>query len=302
MCGVFLSRRMSIRDEVLILTDRFYSESDPDAVDRQSQLEKCLIIVLIAHLVTVVAFWRVAEVQKSKPHVIREIHAFNIDFEINVAPKEPEPEIVLKGIPLTNPDVPDSGAKKELLIKPPVRELKNKSLRTADSRIVPAPPPVVGAQGVRVPVAPVLPGEGGAGVVDGTTNGGVGLEGGGKGGGGLGAGKEAEKIAVLPPVATPPVREKRPINAYRNDLLMRIARNWKPGNVNYDVIVLLKIDQAGKLIESSIAQSSGHKKFDRAALKAVQATEYAPLPDWYKGADIPFLIQLSSDVVNVPRR
>jgi TonB family protein len=80
---------------------------------------------------------------------------------------------------------------------------------------------------------------------------------------------------------------------YRHDLLMRIAQNWKPSQPT-DVTVSITIDCFGNLIDSRILESSGHRSLDKQALAAVAQTEFAPLPDWYKGGPLEFKLQLKS--------
>ena len=57
--------------------------------------------------------------------------------------------------------------------------------------------------------------------------------------------------------------------------------------------MLLKIANDGYLIDAEIFQSSGNKKFDREALKAVRETEYAALPDGFRGEYLTFQIEMT---------
>ena len=85
------------------------------------------------------------------------------------------------------------------------------------------------------------------------------------------------------------------IGPYRKDLLERVVQNWHPKKTLY-LIVLVTVNHDGKLIASEIFQTSGSKKADKEALAAVQVTDYAPLPDWFKGEQLTFRIVLSQDV------
>jgi TonB family protein len=86
------------------------------------------------------------------------------------------------------------------------------------------------------------------------------------------------------------------ISPYRQDLLSRLAKNWKPHRGFDRITIKLTIAKDGSLIDSEIVQSSGSIKVDRAALTAVECTEFAPLPDWYSGPDLSFQLNLSAVV------
>jgi TonB family protein len=75
-------------------------------------------------------------------------------------------------------------------------------------------------------------------------------------------------------------------------MLERIVQNWHPKKA-VSLIVLVTLNQEGHLVSSEIFQSSGSKKSDKEASAAVQQTEFAPLPDWYKGEQLTFKIELS---------
>jgi TonB family protein len=82
------------------------------------------------------------------------------------------------------------------------------------------------------------------------------------------------------------------IAPYRKEMLIRIAQNWHPRRKSESIIVLVTIDHEGKLLSDEILQSSGNKKSDKEALAAIEATEYTSLPDWYKGDQLQFKINL----------
>lgn len=82
------------------------------------------------------------------------------------------------------------------------------------------------------------------------------------------------------------------IAPYRKDMLIRIAQNWHPKRKNESIVVLVTIDHDGKLLADEILVSSGNKKSDKEALAAIEATEFGGLPDWYKGDQLQFKINL----------
>ncbi len=82
------------------------------------------------------------------------------------------------------------------------------------------------------------------------------------------------------------------IAPYRKDMLIRIAQNWHPKRKNESIVILVTIDHEGKLLANEILTSSGNKKSDREALAAIEETEFNALPDWYKGDQLQFKINL----------
>lgn len=82
------------------------------------------------------------------------------------------------------------------------------------------------------------------------------------------------------------------IAPYRKQMLIRIAQNWHPKRKSESIIVLVTIDHEGKLLSDEVLQSSGNKKSDKEALAAIEATEYDALPEWYKGDQLQFKINL----------
>jgi TonB family protein len=135
------------------------------------------------------------------------------------------------------------------------------------------------------------------GTEGGTGTGGSGAGGTGTGTGDMGAGTGTGNAGGIPAIATRlptgVTRAMGNIAPYRKDLLVRLAQNWRPKKSYENLIVLITIDHDGKLMGSEIFQSSGSKKADKEALQAVQATEFAPLPEWYKGETLTFKIELS---------
>jgi len=146
-------------------------------------------------------------------------------------------------------------------------------------------------------------GESTEGGTPGTQEAGIGTGGAGTGGtgtdggdAGAGAGTEdagGREIATRLPASARVASGN--IGPYRRNLLARIVQNWHPKNA-VSLIVLVTLDHDGNLLSSEIFQSSGSKRADKEALAAVKATEYAPLPDWFKGDKLRFQIDLSQDV------
>lgn len=82
------------------------------------------------------------------------------------------------------------------------------------------------------------------------------------------------------------------IAPYRRDMLYRIAQNWHPKFKNENLILQIVIGKDGQLLSAEIIESSGRRKGDKEAIAAVEATEFAPLPEWYRGEQLTFKIAM----------
>lgn len=96
------------------------------------------------------------------------------------------------------------------------------------------------------------------------------------------------------PTPTPTSRAIGNISPYKNDLMQRIGANWHPGTkyAGTSVLLQLVIGQDGQLHSVEVIESSGNKKTDRAAIAALEATEFAPLPNWFHGDSLTFRIDM----------
>ncbi len=139
------------------------------------------------------------------------------------------------------------------------------------------------------PIAGGTPdGEGGATGTGGQGAGGTG-QGAGDPGSGTGFGLAGGQIATK---LENTGRAMGNIAPYRKDMLIRIAQNWHPKTKNESIVVLVTIDHEGKLLSNEILTSSGNKKSDKEALEAIEETVFSELPDWYKGDQLQFKINL----------
>ncbi len=71
------------------------------------------------------------------------------------------------------------------------------------------------------------------------------------------------------------------MNTYMKDMEHRIKSNWVPPEDNFKnkTVVTFKIMRDGTIKSSKISESSGDRKFDTDAIKAIQQTgKVAPLP------------------------
>lgn len=67
---------------------------------------------------------------------------------------------------------------------------------------------------------------------------------------------------------------------YMRDMQKNIKLNWEPQKLGYSThtTVLYSIKKDGTLKNVSVLKSSGDKKTDAAAIKAVKKTKFKPLP------------------------
>jgi TonB family protein len=331
---------MTHTQTALRISDRYYGTGDPEVIRREVRLQNWIALAFTVHLLVIVAFMMLREVEKARPVVFHEI---NVAFEISLPPPPPpppapRPEELPQSISLVAGYNPNPGSEAapgpshtDTLSLPAVKAPKTMATLT----MVPAKPlpshkstlaaPIARVTTNEVKTAPLPPKEANlvtqrANVVGpassrplsgavveagapnkleaGTGTGGIGAEGAGVGAGDPGAGSGAEdaggrKIATSLPAGAAVAMGN--IGPYRRDLLERIVRNWHPKKSLY-LVVLVTVNHDGRLVSTEIFQSSGSKKADKEALAAVQMTDYAPLPDWFKGEQLTFRMVLSQDL------
>lgn len=205
--------------------------------------------------------------------------------------------------PLPTPETARPMVARETTVAPPIAVTKVTDVRAAPvtkPKTAPMPKPVpsevVGATAnTEKSGGPTEGGapdgkEGGTGANDGDGSGGDG-KGEGDPGAGTGLGTAGGDIATKLP--STPVRAMGNIAPYRKDMLVRIAQNWQPKRKTENMILLVEIGRDGALLRCEVLESSGNKRSDKEAIAAVEATEFAALPDWYKGDSIPFKIELA---------
>ena len=83
------------------------------------------------------------------------------------------------------------------------------------------------------------------------------------------------------------------IGPYLKDMWLRVSRTLPSGLDPDGIVVLVTIKKNGSLASSVISQSSGSKKTDKAALAAVEKTDFSPLPHWYRGDQLTLTLDLS---------
>jgi TonB family protein len=128
----------------------------------------------------------------------------------------------------------------------------------------------------------------------GVGEGGEGAGGNGKGDGdpgtGSGYGNIGGDIAMN---LKPGARPMGNIAPYRKDMLMRIAANYHPRHKDAAMTMQIQIGRDGQVLSVEVIESSGNKRADKEAEVAIQATEFAPLPDWYRGEQLTFKIDFA---------
>lgn len=83
------------------------------------------------------------------------------------------------------------------------------------------------------------------------------------------------------------------IAPYRKDMLMRIAQNWHPKKKNEVMTISITIGKDGQVLNADIIESSGNKRSDKEALAAIEATEFAELPEWFRGNELTFEVNFA---------
>jgi len=71
---------------------------------------------------------------------------------------------------------------------------------------------------------------------------------------------------------------------YLEALVRKVERNWRPGEGTLKTTIYFRIDRAGRVSDVEVADPSGSFLFDRAARRAVEASDpMPPLPAEYSG-------------------
>lgn len=77
-----------------------------------------------------------------------------------------------------------------------------------------------------------------------------------------------------------------------------VRKNWTPANCDKscEVILLMKIDNSGKLISNEVFRSSGNEIFDKSVIEAIKkSAPFRFMPEKFKFNNLPVLFTFSSD-------
>jgi TonB family protein len=315
----------TLTQEVVRISDRFMSRSDPYSIDRQGRLGNITVLVVIFYVILGIAFVKLEEMERRHPRIISDV---DVSFELSAPPSEPEFRTAKPGQNITagefinppgtsgspsaassqSPSLPSPQA--QTLTRPPT-PVRAKPI---PSRYTTVAPPVAVATTAAVNTQPTAdlatkPSEtagvsseqnpSGTPIAGGTASGveggvGVGTRGTGTDGNGSSSGQSGNAGGGGGPLiasATPRILGN--IAPYRKELLIRIAQNWHPKRKNESLVVAILLDHSGNLLSSEVLESSGNKKSDKEAIAAIEKTAFAPLPDWYKGNQMMFKIELA---------
>ena len=210
-------------------------------------------------------------------------------------PKAPET------LPVPTPEAARPVVSHKTTVAPPVAVTTTnmiKAMPTNAPKSAPKAPPKTNMAGATSnSQASGAPHEGGGpdGAEGGTGNGGEGSGGEGKGEGDPGTGTGFGNIGgdIATKLNGGSGRAMGNIAPYRKSLLMRIAQNWHPKKKNEVMTIQVAIGKDGQVLSAEILESSGNKRSDKEAIAAVEATEFEPLPEWYKGEQLTFKIDFA---------
>ena len=295
--------------DVLRLSDRWFDTRHPDAISRQSRLQSCVVLVTIFHLVMSIAFAKIDEYERRKAP--KRTVSSEYAFEFMIAPPElKHVSPVPKPVTLITGDDQNTGGltgAKQGAEKSAAPILKTDSIAEKVEKItLDAPinkrtilqPTDIPSLALRPTKVDQLPANAAAGDTINTEldaqNRGIdnGADGAFEDGEGTTQGHEGEQSGDgedrLPPSSALPDRaasstsEPLRVNIapYRKDLLIRLSKQWDaPKNKRARIVLLINIANDGNLISAGVIESSGNKKFDRAALDAVHRTIFAPFSE-----------------------
>jgi TonB family protein len=318
--------------QVLRIADRFINRRNPDSIDAQGRLGQTIVLVVVFHMIMLIGFVRMYEMEKKHPRVIHEVdYAFDLSappldllfrpMKVLAPPRllwGKGVQTVAKALPPTTPEMikppeprgPHSTPAAQPLAKFSITKdqmLPPSITHTNEIKMRPLQPPrqgrpEEGMESQSPGIAPVLselktseshnprgveqghPGVRGESPSE--TDDGLGIPGTRKPPRGEGGG--------IDPTLSPGTRSGGVITYYRNDLLARIARNWRPGRKPVELTALISLDHDGRLRFAEITKSSGNKNADRHVIEAIRRTEFAPLPEWYSADTLEFEILMTN--------
>jgi TonB family protein len=312
---------------ILRLADRFLSSRSVHSIERTGDLRLFVLIVSICYACATASLVTLKDKFGFQKHA--SLSNLTIDFVIPEPIKDIQDKVIEQAKLSAsssaslgrNPvDRPISG--------PPIRPVLSQPKIQPDRGRQMAAPPVIVAQ-VKAPVAPVVvvktreapvqpnlitpptaaaqseapvtsnsltketsigntQKENGAQGADAT----VGTQGGGAADNGKGA--VGQQIAMATPHSAGIAAAMGNIAPYRKDMLMRLASHWNPKKMKQgNIVLVITLGKEGQLLNSEVLSSSGNDKLDQYALDAVGKTEFAPLPDWYRGSQLRLKVELA---------
>lgn len=301
------------------LASRYVNTRSPVSIAQTGQLRRFVVFSGILASFAMLAICYVGHNQRGHHRII---HDVDVAFELTCAPPEPSFRAVDQLVPLkfeegaqptavgTKPEVAHSSVEQQHQVTDKKEKVKPHMIAA-----VPEQAPVALAQPSlpqqNNPVANVLSNPfGGAAAsaatpvaesspAGGSPDGSVGAAG--AGGNGTGAGKgDSNSLAgadfgqnQLVTMRTAPVAMGN-IGPYKRDLVARIKQAWHPEEDYEQVVVELALSQEGKLLNRQLLQSTGSSTLDEQLLSAIDETQFAALPEWYRGAQLKIKLVLKN--------
>ena len=77
-------------------------------------------------------------------------------------------------------------------------------------------------------------------------------------------------------------------------MLLRLAANWHPKKHKQgNIVIVITLSKDGRLLNTELITSSGDDKLDEYAIATVGKTDFAPLPDWFRGNQLRLKVELA---------
>jgi hypothetical protein len=319
---------MSLIQQAVHISDRFMAPHYPDSIDRQERLMSCTALVSIFYMTLCMGLVTMSQLEKR--HIHRVPHEVNVFIEMLkppelIAPPTTVPQPAFdpgkpniggreartddKQTIQTNPGTPSSHSEgpvkqhpqhpSNVIEEPPVSVV---STNPISAKPIPHTVPVGDPSGTK-PTPVEDPGNPGRVIAEDPTSEvkpGLGGRGGGKNsepgmGSEPGPGGGELISSTLP---GPAARVFGNITPYRDELVRKLAKTWRPLHRNEHLKLNLIIGKDGQLISSEVIESKSRRSTKNIA-DAVENTTFDPLPDWYRGESISFSITLNA-VDSVP--
>lgn len=100
---------ISMMQEAVRITDRFYGVRDFDTIERAGRLQNAIVLVFVLHMVLVIAFIKLQEFDVAHPRIVKDV---DVAFTLTPPPPPPPPKAVEmpKALSLTAGDNPNPGS------------------------------------------------------------------------------------------------------------------------------------------------------------------------------------------------
>jgi TonB family protein len=315
---------------ILRIADRFVSPESLNSIQKTGDLKRAILIVSFSYCFAVLSLVPLKyQLDRNRRTIVNNLSIeFALPEPVKVIPiKPPEPAKAAATVssalgnkaidkPIANTPAKIVGAKVKTkandsaqnlsLSRPAANQLQRAvprpviTVKTNDGSSIPKPianvavAPVQAPAVIGTPAKEAVTGGGNQPHANGGGEPGAGGQTGNGGAAGDGRGAQGQQIAMTSPQTANVATAMGNIAPYRKDMLLRLAANWHPKkHKEGNIVVVITLSKDGHLLNTELVTSSGNDKLDEYALQTVGKTDFAPLPDWFRGAQLRLKVELA---------